>query len=516
VVAAAGNEGEERIHAEVAVLSGGRDSVSIFLPPYSTGDAVNFFAVDAFYAKPESLQVTVVTPAGGRFGPYALGQMVEELTGEGTLFLVHRDRPGVDHQVQFDVSDFNPDSTSHGKVPPPAWGDWTVVFERLSAGPGWTEVDLWVAFSSMPAHCVLGYDPTEELSSPATASRVLAVGSYNTKRCWPDSTGTTQCSSVPDTLAGEGMLTFFSSKGPTRDGREKPEVVAPGFVVTSARSHQMDTYHRDAYQLGRTLDPDREHFVFAGTSMSAPHVAGALALLLQNVPHLTPEDARARLRSTAYQDSHTGPTWNPAAGSGKLDVAALIDTVVAAEVRELALREMPDGRLELTWIAGPTDPVAAFRLDRMRPGEPWTPMASFPGAGPHRWVDADPAPGTRYRLWAWDRRGERFLWTETASPVPPGTGLAVQSPRPNPFHRSTTVRFRLDVRPEPAPITATVIDALGRRVRGLIVAPGETPGERRVTWDGCDQRGQRVASGPYWIYIRAGKWTERIKVVRVP
>jgi subtilisin family serine protease len=516
-VAAAGNEGEDRIHAEIHVPPGGRDSATVFIPSYAANTVLNLFVIDAFYPQPDSMAVTLVTPAGARFGPYELFSTVETLTGEGTLFLAHLNSGTTDRQVQFDVSDLNPDTTSQAAVPVPAPGTWTAVFTDRSGAGG--EVDLWIAYATMVDFAgngpvtLRGYDPTEEVSVPATAERVIAVGSYNTKRCWPDSMGTEQCTSVPDSLAAIEAVTFFSSRGPSRDGREKPEVSAPGFVVASARSHQMDADQQAAYKLGRTLDPDREHFVFAGTSMSAPHVTGALALLLEHAPFLAPEEARARLQATVRHDAATGPGWTPAAGYGKLDIAALVDTTVAAATHGITFAAAPGGGLELAWRADDADPVAAFDLLREPPGREAALAGRFAGRGPHAWVDPAPRAGTVYTLWGLERTGGRRLWTRAVWPGFAPRPLAVSLPRPNPFRTATRVTFR--TRAGSKTPVAAVLDARGRRVRVLSVPDGPE-GTGSVSWDGKDDAGRRVAAGTYWLYIRAGAREAAQRVVRLP
>lgn len=95
-------------------------------------------------------------------------------------------------------------------------------------------------------------------------------------------------------------LESFSSQGPTNDGRIKPDVVAPDGVSTSIP----------------ILSP------FYGTSASAPHAAGAVALLLDVNPSLTPETLRSALESTAKDLGTVGK--DNLYGSGRIDLWAAI------------------------------------------------------------------------------------------------------------------------------------------------------------------------------------------------
>lgn len=76
-----------------------------------------------------------------------------------------------------------------------------------------------------------------------------------------------------DTLSNdENGIAAFSSRGPTEDGRIKPDVVAPGTNIVSARSH-----HPEASDLWGAFD---EEYVYAGgTSMATPLVSGSAALV---------------------------------------------------------------------------------------------------------------------------------------------------------------------------------------------------------------------------------------------
>ncbi|MFG2820968.1 S8 family peptidase [Kitasatospora sp. NPDC048365] len=101
---------------------------------------------------------------------------------------------------------------------------------------------------------------------PAHAEDCIAVGS--THRDAPHAFG----------------VTWTSSKGPTLDGRMKPDVVAPGEWIASAASGRV----RDAAGLNPGADPARDQLLTyaeqSGTSMAAPHVSGVIAAFLSARP----------------------------------------------------------------------------------------------------------------------------------------------------------------------------------------------------------------------------------------
>ena len=102
------------------------------------------------------------------------------------------------------------------------------------------------------------------------------------------SVGATDELGTPD--PGDDVTAAFSSRGVTQDGAAKPEVLAPGAHIVAPLSMG------SAFQaLCPSCVVGDDYFRMGGTSMSAPVVAGAAALLLQARPDLNPDQIKGLL-----------------------------------------------------------------------------------------------------------------------------------------------------------------------------------------------------------------------------
>ncbi len=164
------------------------------------------------------------------------------------------------------------------------------------------------------------------IGSPGTSQKVISVGAFTTKKQWTDVAGTTWTintswcgSSFSDTL---GDIACFSSRGPTRDGRTKPDITAPGHRIASDLSVDSVANHstQDRMQGGLLLHGERhEPGIAARRGDRRPHAAGD--------PTLTYTTALQALQNSATKDSFTGSAANNTWGAGKVNALEAVKAV---------------------------------------------------------------------------------------------------------------------------------------------------------------------------------------------
>jgi subtilisin family serine protease len=183
------------------------------------------------------------------------------------------------------------------------------------------------------------------INIPASHPDLIAVGATVNRNRWIDSRAKPFLvgeSDGSDQLAELDGTAVFSAAGPNALGVLKPDLVAPGMYVVGAMSEAADPRRNGGLGVfasqGRCGEPDyecfvtddRKHAVTSGTSMSAPLVAGAIALLFQRNPELTQAQARTLLQAGARQLTGT-VLAEQQAGPGALDLEGTLAALVAEE-----------------------------------------------------------------------------------------------------------------------------------------------------------------------------------------
>ncbi len=275
IVISAGNSRNRHSHASGQIS---RAVPRMLSWEIATGDQTDN-EMEVWYLGGQALSVTLVAPSGTRLGPVALGK-TQVITRQGVTVgrIIHRksDPNNGDNQV-----DILLDRSLSAGV-------WQVEFRTESAAPvsfhAWIERDDF----GQSRFAEQDSDPTHTVGSISCGGQTIVVGSYNA------------------TVPARDMAPS-SGEGPTRDGKLKPEVSAPGVGINAARSLTQGTTR------------------MSGTSMAAPHVTGLVALLMQTTgPRVGIEDIRRLVMSTARRSVAAPALWHARYGEGRITALAAL------------------------------------------------------------------------------------------------------------------------------------------------------------------------------------------------
>jgi subtilisin family serine protease len=311
VCCAAGNEGNDDIHAQVEVPAGGRRSVAFAVPRPAPGQGPLSAVLNGWYSGADRLEVAVVSPGGTQtpFQPvltdespvraYELADGVVRLTTPGP------DPANGDHNFLVEVE---PAAASTASGP----GAWRLRVRSSDTGAGGTKVrvDLWSVDERLAQFTGKPVQDSMKVGSPGAAARAVTVGSYTTKVEWLDIFGTVR-------QAGHELddISEFSSEGPLRNGAEKPDLVAPGAMIVSALSAHSGVQPE--------LLVDAFYTVKQGTSMACPFVAGLVALLLERDPGMDPAAVTTLLRAHSSIPDRPAGTFDAKWGYGLIAAEGL-------------------------------------------------------------------------------------------------------------------------------------------------------------------------------------------------
>jgi subtilisin family serine protease len=307
IVVSAGNERTDDLHIGGNFVPGQTDQVTFDLQRQGDGAAVTVLTL--WHAREDRFTISLGTPLGDVITEPALDSATTSTFGAATMTLGHqRYLPSnlIQHQIEIEIGAQTGNADLRG---------WRVGIKCRNALVG--RIDGWFLNSGFATfrrpHPLIETARTVGLA--ATGAGCLAVASHVSRTSWHADAGTL---ADPESMLGRSST--FSSLGPTRDGRAKPDISAPGQRLQAALASA--SVRADDARFATVAD---RLLALAGTSMSAPMVTGAVALLLQQKPDRDLADIHSLLASSVRRDAHTGPAlWNPIYGMGKLDIVAAL------------------------------------------------------------------------------------------------------------------------------------------------------------------------------------------------
>ncbi|MCB9077889.1 MAG: Dyp-type peroxidase [Anaerolineaceae bacterium] len=313
ITCAAGNEGEQAIHARLTLRQNQEQAVRFEVPPSQpAGDqpqAITVALINGWYAGQDEIEISVESPSGSRtaYQPVIRAgnsmQRYDMPDGRITVFTPGPDFVNHDHNF---VVMLEPKTANQPLSP----GIWRLLLRGRMIQQGL--VDIWsvdnnrklvVSFLDFVDHQV-------KIGAPGSAASAVTVAGAISKVQWTAIDG--QIEEHPGII---GDISPSSSAGPLRTGAAKPDVTAPGeWIISTMAAGSPHPRH---------LIIDDQHVIQYGTSMSSALMAGIAALLLQRDPNLTYAQFKALLKAQSAIPNRPAGAFDPRWGYGLINMLKL-------------------------------------------------------------------------------------------------------------------------------------------------------------------------------------------------
>lgn len=288
VCQSAGNYYDKRIHTG-GDLRGGK-TVSLFFEVDESDLTGN--EIEVWYSGNARVSARLIAPNGDTFGPVALEDDVPlHMDGEKVGHLYHRYRDP-------NNGDNHLDGFLYASAPP---GRWRLFMDPERSSNG--RFDAWIERDRNCTGCQSRFSREQADAKLTTGSicharSAITVGAYNSH-------------------ATGRPLAHFSSSGPSRNARRKPDLIAPGVAVLSVKSAPEDS------------EPGRPRFSrMSGTSMASPQVAGTVCCVFQAAQRALPIQETRRIVLGAVDRRAAALNQPHRVGAGYLDAEAAIRSAV--------------------------------------------------------------------------------------------------------------------------------------------------------------------------------------------
>jgi subtilisin family serine protease len=267
--------------------------------------------MEIWYSPQDRISVELRPPGGPWIGPVAPGDRIRnQVLDNGTVLSVISETyypANGANRIAIVLSPFyGPVEDGMQTVGPVAAGEWQVRLTGTVVRDG--RYDAWIERD----------DPRR---MPGVGGRIwrypsfFAPGSYTDDRMISSLACAERLLSVANVDVGRNVANITSSRGPTRDGRFKPDIGADGTDILAARA----------------LDRRKPWVSMSGTSMASPYVCGVAALMLGIAPKLTSAQIQGIMRSTSRPLAGHDFAWRKDTGFGVVDPAACVDEAAKYE-----------------------------------------------------------------------------------------------------------------------------------------------------------------------------------------
>lgn len=313
ICVAAGNSGQEaprfdgdighytgRIHAKGRIPAAGliRDLEWVVLG--NGVEDVSENELEIWYPPSDEFTVAIKPPDGSWIGPVGPRARIENLMLPNATFVSIynelNDPKNGDNKISIYLSPF-----MKGKIVGIQPGVWRVRLTGKVVRDGsynaWIERDDPGRSGTISKHW--------RLPSFFGESTYVDESTVSSLACGPRVIGVTNLDEARE------MIAASSSQGPTRDGRSKPDIAAPGTGIVAAKG----------------FDPDEEWVEMSGTSMASPYVCGIAGLMLSIAPHLTAAQIAGIIRRTSKPLPGGGFDWHNASGFGIINPFGCLEGV---------------------------------------------------------------------------------------------------------------------------------------------------------------------------------------------
>ncbi len=300
-------------------------------------------------------------------------------------------------------------------------------------------------------------------------------------------------------VTSDGAVANFSSRGPTADGRIKPDVVAMGVRVRGATAGTVDGYR-----------------VASGTSLSCPLVAGVAALILEAHPYLSPYQVAEALRNTASNadnpdndfgwgivDAYEALFYNGMFFSHLPEITHDAQRGHKIAIQIFSKYQLVEDSLFLYYATeqnGNYQRLPLSKGNQENSYEAWIPLQQagevvkcyFSARDVSGDVKKHPyfAPKDYFSFVAFDSSSRKN------APLP--SDFLLFQNAPNPFEQITAIKYDLG---KPGTVQIIIYNILGQKVK-TIVNDFQQPGHYVRYWDGLNFAGQRVAAGIYFCQLK--------------